>query len=203
MQVLQQDAGRRRRAGGEPRDGAQLTPEGATPSGVTIAGGIHRTNGDVRGRPCSLFGCNTTPGGDSFHDLFAFGATRFDFATPISHFGGYFGGMQKDFSSIRVFLTGGPQDIPFSFDLRSGGTGFYGFSSTQSVSRVDVVINVDFVGMDDVMYGPSVSVVPEPSTYALMAAGLAALGLAARRRRIRAQARRSTPNGGRQPVAMS
>lgn len=160
--------------------------EGPTPSGVNITGGILRTGGAVRGSPCALFGCNTTAGGSSFLDLYEFGATRFDFATPITYFGGFFGGMQLDLSSIRVFLSGGSQDVPLAFDFSNGGTGFYGFTSTQSISRVDVIINQDYVGVDDIMYGnSSVSVVPEPSTYALMAAGLAALGMIARRRRTR------------------
>lgn len=160
--------------------------EGANPAGVTITGGIYRTGGSTRGTPCSLFGCNTTPGGNSFLDLYEYGATRFDFATPITYFGGFFGGMQLDLSSIRVFLSGGTIDVPLAFDYNRGGTGFYGFSSTQSISRVDVIINQDYVGVDDIMYGNSaVSVVPEPSTYALMAAGLAALGLVSRRRRMK------------------
>lgn len=160
--------------------------EGANPAGVTVTGGIYRTGGNVRGTPCALFGCNTTTGGNAFLDLYEFGATRFDFANPINYFGGFFGGMQLNFSSLRVFLTGGTQDITFDFNSNQGGTGFYGFTSTQSISRVDVVINADYVGVDDIMYGNSaVSVVPEPSTYALMAAGLVTLGLVSRRRRMK------------------
>lgn len=156
--------------------------ESTAPNNMTVTGGIRRTGGAVRGGPCNLFGCNTTPGGNSFHDLYEFGATRLDFATPINYFGAFFGGMQLTGSSIRVFLSGGTQDIPFAFDPSQAGTGFYGFSSTEKVSRVDVIINSDYVGMDDVIAGSS-NVVPEPSTYALMAAGLVALGVAARRRR--------------------
>ena len=157
--------------------------EGANPAGVTVTGGIYRTGGVVRGSPCALFGCNTTAGGNSFLDLYEFGATRFDFANPINFFGGFLGGLQINGSSLRVFLSGGTQDIALDVSS-SGGTGFYGFSSTQSISRVDVIINSDYVGIDDIMYGnSSVSVVPEPSTYALMAAGLAAMALVPRRRR--------------------
>jgi hypothetical protein len=156
--------------------------ESTVPSGLTITGGAIGTAAEQ----CNLFGCNTTPGGSAFLGLG--GATRFDFATPINYFGAFFGGMQVENSLIRVFFGSGNQEVPLDHDYSyflappTGGTGFYGFSSAQGISRVDVITGYDYVGLDDGIFGSS-TVVPEPSTYALMAAGLVAIGVSSRRRR--------------------
>lgn len=150
--------------------------------GLSITGGSWRTS--PRGTPASLYGGNTTLGGTGFWDLYEFasGSTRFDFLAPMNYFGAFLGGTQLAGSYLRVFFDGSSEDIAIPFS-GSGGSGFVGFSSTAAFSRVDLVMANDYVGFDDLIFGGNTNVVPEPSTYALMASGLLALGAAARRRR--------------------
>lgn len=158
--------------------------ESAIPTGLTITGGARRTDGAVTGSPCSLYGCNTTPGGSSFYEPYDLGTARLDFAAPINYFGAFVGGMQRPIRSyIQAFFNdGGSSLIWLDGDFSNGGTGFYGFTSSQLISRVDLFILYDYVGVDDMSYG-TLNAVPEPSSIALVTAGMAALTFAARRRK--------------------
>ena len=97
--------------------------------------------------------------------------------------------------SLGYWNTGGDDATQLQFfdvnDQLLGSTqitayGFIGIVSTVAAyrGRISEVGGNTIFGIDDLQVGTaSASAVPEPSTYALMAAGLAVLGFAARRRR--------------------
>ncbi len=63
---------------------------------------------------------------------------------------------------------------------------FFGVTSSSAITSFEVVDQTDGGGwstINDLVLGGSPSVVPEPATYALVAAGLAVMGVASKRRR--------------------
>jgi hypothetical protein len=134
----------------------------------------------------SLFGLNTTPGGSYFatsYPNFSGGKVVFNFSTPVSAFGAYFGGLQGSSvgqQTIR-YTSGGVQTI--NIPMLASGIAFAGFiDAGASISSIEVDILADFVTIDDVMYSSRASA-PEPSVLLLFGA---AAGMAARYRRRRA-----------------
>jgi PEP-CTERM motif len=161
----------------------EITFETSGPSGVTINGGSIAT-----GTLCTfaLCGGNTTPGG-SFYLSIEGGTATFNFATPISAFGAYFSGLQVP--NTLTFDDGAPQSVAMPFDFSNGGMAFVGFTDPgASITSVTVNANNDIIGVDDVFYSGSTNTIPEPSTWVMMLAGFAGLGLTGYRRAKRGQA---------------
>lgn len=133
----------------------------------------------------SLYGLNTTPGGNYFATSFpnfSGGKVVFNFTTPVSAFGAYFGGLQGGSAgqqTIRYTTASGVQTV--NIPVLHGGIAFAGFIDVGAlITSIEVDILADFVTIDDAMYGAAS--VPEPSMLLLF--GTAA-GLAARYRRRR------------------
>jgi PEP-CTERM motif len=131
-----------------------------------------------------LCGFNTTPGGAKYVQLFG-GTLTYNFATPISAFGAFFTGVNQTGDTIS-FNDGSPQTLTIPNSM--GGVEFFGFTDTgRQISSITINATVgsfgDLIGMDDVRFFTAAAVsVPEPATLALLATGLANLGLLRRRR---------------------
>ena len=158
-----------------------ITFESALPAGVTISGGSVTSNSGC-GAVC---GFNTTTGGSNFL-LLSGGTTTFSFASGISAFGFYVTGLQSDLvpQQTVTFTDGSSQSINFPTSIGGGGA-FIGFTDLgKSISSISINVTNDIVAIDDVKFGTMTAAVPEPSTYALMLAGLGIMGFLARRKKV-------------------
>jgi hypothetical protein len=158
--------------------------ESALPAGASISGGTVKTTPFCL--PLSLCGGNTTTGGSFFLELFGSQAT-FNFTTPISYFGAYFGGLQ--WQNLITFNDGTARTINIPFSDINGGFSFTGFTSqTGGISSVTIVTGnagfngEDIISVDDVIFGNQITATPEPASMALVGTGLFALGAFSRRR---------------------
>jgi hypothetical protein len=152
--------------------------------------------GGVRTGNTVNLGYNTTVAGNRFmglspNGLGNTGSLTFNFATAINFFGGYFTGVERPScgvitatwgaASFGLVNTGSATDCS-----ATAGIQWFGFRSNNSFTSVTFTevsaANLrDIIGIDDVIYGTVV--IPEPSTYALLATGLAAMAVVGRRRR--------------------
>jgi hypothetical protein len=179
-----------------------LTFEGvALGQTVNLAAGVTATYtnqdasfGGVRTGNTVNLGYNTTTAGSRFMGLSpaslgGTGALTFNFATAINFFGAYITGVERPScgvvtatwgaASFGLVNTGSATDCS-----ATAGIQWFGFRSNNSFTSVTFTeVSAaglrDIIGLDDIIYG----VVPEPSTYALMATGLVAMGIVSRRRR--------------------
>jgi hypothetical protein len=151
--------------------------------------------GGVRTGNTTNLGYNTTAGGNRFMGASpaSFGGTgslTFNFSTAINFFGAFVTGVERP-SCGAITATWGAASfaLPNSGDPNAcsatAGIQWFGFRSNNlftSVTFTEVASPGlrDIVGVDDVIYGV---LVPEPSSYLLMATGLAMVGLVAKRRR--------------------
>lgn len=148
--------------------------DSATPGFSFSGDGFVRTT-----QRCSpaLCGYNTSTSGSSFLDVTY--NTTFTFASGIDTFGAYFTGVQRGDATL-TYSDGSTTvlELP-SAELSAGGTAFFGFSDFgASIVSIDYFTGTggDFVGVDDIRFGKVATSVPEPSTLAILALGLAGLG---------------------------
>lgn len=153
--------------------------ESALPAGVSILGGTIKSSALCQPDLC---GGNTTAGGRFFLELFGSQAT-FNFSTPISYFGAYFGGLQLQ--NTITFNDGTPRSVDVPFSGMPGGFSFTGFTSqTGGITSVTVVAGSDITSVDDVFFGDqAVVATPEPASMALVGTGLLALAGWSRRKK--------------------
>ena len=99
----------------------------------------------------------------------------FTFSSPIQSFGAYLSGIQLSVETIN-FSDGSSQSVPIpQANPSTGGIDFVGFTdSGQQITSVTINAVGDIIGVDDVLYGATVTV-PEPATLTMLAIALAAL----------------------------
>ncbi len=160
--------------------------ESAIPANLTITGGS--TTNTSCGAVC---GFNTTASGQYFR-LVVGGSVTFSFTNAVDAFGFYVNGLQTDLVPQQTIVYVDGSSVTRTINMPSainGGGAFIGFIDFgQLISSVTFNATNDVLGFDDLRFGRSASnpsdprtTVPEPSTYALMAAGLAGM-LAVRRK---------------------
>lgn len=170
--------------------GVVATLAGTTASATDADPGIT----DVPGN--SGLGYNTTAGGTKhlrFVPLFNGGTATatFSFADPVQAFGAFFTGLGTANGDLFVtFNDGTSQELPVAgVGSVVGGAQFFGFTDAgRSISSISLQLrNVtgsrDIFGIDDVRYVSAAEVIPEPGTFAPLAAGLLFFAAVARRRR--------------------
>jgi hypothetical protein len=153
--------------------------------GVTIDGSDYGANpqsilNTPVGTPDSLYGYNTTLGGDTFLSLYG-GSVTFSFAPSVIAFGAYFSGLQV--ASQTITYTSGNTETVYLPTL-DGGIAFVGFTDANA-SIASITINAlnDITGIDDVRYvtGDTNRVPDASATLPLLGLALASLAILRRR----------------------
>ncbi len=161
----------------------ESTPLGAT-TALTIAPGVTTSTGgtitDFETCDRNLCGGNTTASGSRFLEVpgNTLGTLTFSFLTPINSFGANFGGLQITTTTLS-FDDGTSQSILLAPNatVANGGFGFIGFTDFgKAISSISIDAVNDIISIDDILFTTAdVGDVPEPSTFAMLAIGLAAL----------------------------
>ena len=155
---------------------------------LTIAPGVTLTGSSVGSLPQTIEstpqgnqGFNTTVGGTQYVYMNG-GMLTFTFNTPVNSFGAYFSGMEG--YGVAISVNGSLRSVNLNLFGSDAGAGvqFVGFTLTgNSFSSLTLVANDDPIGVDDVRFS---TIVPEPTTWTLVALGAGAL-LGSRRLRRR------------------
>lgn len=149
------------------------TFEDADADGFSFSAGTITSN--PIGGGSSVFGFNTTDGGDFVLELYG-EAPTFTFANPISSFGFYLSGVQLDNLSIS-FNDGSSQS--FAINNYGSGVQFFGASNfANPISSFSLLNTNDIIGVDDLRFATAAVApgVPEPSTWAMMLLGFGLVG---------------------------
>jgi hypothetical protein len=163
--------------GASPFPGVTMTSTGWNIQASTTCGG-------------ALCGDNTTPAGAKFaYSNSSLATLTFNFLTPISAFGAFFGGLQTDTSTIQ-FNDGSAHSIFLPVDPGAGGFAFVGFNDPgATITSVTIDVPFDLISIDDVRFAAGGGGgVPEPASWAMMLTGFVGLGAVLRRRRALAAA---------------
>jgi hypothetical protein len=157
----------------------------------TITSGGGNADPDISNVQDGSEGFNTTSGGQWFLHFWenAVGEPEifltFSFPTPIFAFGAYFTGVGTSLGTTTLEFNDGSSQVLTLPESSLQNVQFYGFTSTVAFSQLTLRIspeslsNADQIGVDDIY---TFSQVPEPGTWALMAAGLGLVGGISRRR---------------------
>lgn len=148
----------------------------------------------------ATLGYNTTSGGSHFLRIvpqFGIGTAgaRLVFNSPVEFFGAYFTGLGTAAGSLTVEFDNGDPAGPFAYPVvggDGGGVNFFGFTTFGApITEVTMVLrgvtadSRDIYSIDDIttgLEGRYVGDVPEPSTYMLLASGLAGFAFLRRKR---------------------
>lgn len=149
--------------------------------------GFNIQNATTCGPP--LCGDNTTPAGTNFaYSNAASASLTFNFTTPVSAFGAYFGGLQTATNALVWFDGASNFSVPLNPQAQ-GGFSFVGFyDPTTTTSSVTIDIPFDLISVDDVRFAAANTAVPEPSTWALLILGFGVVGASLRTRRAQVRA---------------
>ena len=141
-------------------------------------------NGILDSNGSNVYGFNVTPGGSNWLG-FSTGSATLSFAGGTHAVGFYLTGVQSEFTStITVTFNDGKTRTLYAPVNDDGGAAYYGFTDSKSFSSITITDTSDDAwGIDDVTFSSKVSAVPEPTSAALLLAGLAALGGCAARRK--------------------
>jgi hypothetical protein len=151
---------------------------------LSIAAGVTTSAGgtvtDLPSCDPNLCGDNTTAAGARFLEIpgSTLGTLTFTFLTPINSFGAYFGGLQVSTTTLN-FDDGTSQSILLApgATVAAGGFGFVGFTDFgAAISSISIDAVNDILTVDDILYTSiRQTEIPEPSSFAMLAIGLAAV----------------------------
>jgi hypothetical protein len=151
--------------------------DGKTINGISYSGG-YAVVWDAQNNPA-----NFDWGTGAVLELRSMGGIEtLTFATPVTAFGALFGNILPNASTVYISLPGNPITAPQQTLMTNTfpNLAFFGWTSDTPFSSVTIQGSDAYSILDNVTL--AVAVVPEPSTYSMILAGLGMMALAVRRR---------------------